>query len=219
MDAEPGHAEWGRRTIIFGAPILYYAAGMVHPSGPVVGDDPTLFLALHLTQPVLIALIALALALLVRDVEGCAAAVARLLVLPFAIAYSVFDTFAGIAMGELVEQANSLPPQDKAAAALLIHATRHSDLARPLYLTASALWLAAVSAVVVALRHRSRPGLVLLLAGATAFAISHARPWGPLGMAAILAGVLLLELPLNNASFALRRTTHRRSVRRTSGGA
>ena len=82
-------------------------------------------------------------------------------------------------------------------AAELIHSVSHSALARPLYLVASLLWLAAMSAVVVALWSRTqapRPALVLLAVGAAAFARSHVRPWGPAGMAAILAGVIWLEL-------------------------
>ena len=211
MDAEPTAPRGLRRTIVFGAPLLYYVVGIVHPRGPVVGDATGLFLTVHLAQPFLIALLGLCLVLLVAGVESASATVARLLALPFVVAYSVYEAFAGIAMGELVTRANALPARDRQAAAALIDSTRHGPLSRPLYLVAAGLWIAAVAAVVVALRRHAAPtALALVFLGAAAFAISHARPWGPLGMAAFLAGVVWLEIPPGPASNALRRLAGRR---------
>ena len=95
----------------------------------------------------------------------------------------------------LVWQASELPAAEQPTAATLIHKVFHSALETPLYLTAGLLCLGVVLAVVVALRGRAPlPALALVALGAVAFANSHERPWGPGGMAAILAGVVWLEL-------------------------
>jgi hypothetical protein len=60
---------------------------------------------------------------------------------------------------------------------------------------AGLLWLAVALAVVTALREKApRPALVLMAVGAIVFALGHARPTGPIGMALFLAGIAWLEL-------------------------
>jgi hypothetical protein len=168
---------------------------LIHPSGIRVGEDDSLFLGVHLAFPFLICLLAWSLLSLVDGVDDPAATVARVLVIPFAVAYTVFATFDGIAVGTFVSEASSLPVDAQPAAAQLIHSVSHGELEWPLYLTASLLWLAAALAVVVALRHRAPvPALALLAVGAALFAKSHVRPWGPAGMAAFLAGAVWYEL-------------------------
>lgn len=194
-----------RRSVLFGAPTLAYAAGVLHPRGPVVGDDPSRFLIVHLAQPVLVALLAFALLLLVESNPSRAAAAVRLLVIPFAVAYTAFDAYAGIAMGELVGRANDLPAADQAAASLLIHDARHAPLGLALHLISSGLWIATAGAAAVALWPRAHAAAVLVAAGAAVFAVSHARPWGPLGMAVFLAGVVWSELPPKHARLVIQR--------------
>jgi hypothetical protein len=66
-----------------------------------------------------------------------------------------------------------------------------------MYVIASALWLAAMLSVVLALWREGlapRSALVLLAIGSAAFGRSHVRPWGAAGMAAVFAGVLWIEL-------------------------
>jgi hypothetical protein len=188
-------ARRGRRAVLFGAPLLFYIAGVLHPAKLVVGEDDRLFLGLHLALPFVICLLAWSLVLLVDGVHNRAATLARVLVIPFAIAYTAFEAVAGIARGAFVWKANDLPAEGQPAAAQLISSVSHSGLARPLYLTSSALWLAAALSVVVALRRSAPiPALVLMALGAILFAKTHVRPWGPGGMAAFLAGVVWFEL-------------------------
>ena len=120
----------------------------------------------------------------------------RALIVPFVIVYTALDAVLGIAWGIVAEKANELPVADQAAAGRLIE-----DLLEPeplgyvLYFGAGLLRLAVALAVVKALGARApRPALVLMAAGATVFALGHARPMGPIGMALFLAGIAWLEL-------------------------
>jgi hypothetical protein len=188
-----------RRAVIFGGPLLVYFAALFHPDELTAGDST--FLVFHLAFPVLVCLLAWTLLLLVNGIEDPAATLARVLVIPFAVAYTVFATFDGIAMGAFAWKVNDLPEAGRATGVELVNSVSNSVLERPLYLVAGALWLAAVLAVVVALRRSAPvPALVLLLGGAALFAKSHVRPWGPAGMAAFLAGIVWLELQTTKAA-------------------
>jgi hypothetical protein len=188
---------------MFAGPLLLYVTTLLHPDHLLIGVDPWRFIAVHLAVPVLVCLVAWTLLLLVDGIDNRAAAIARLLVIPFAVSYSVFTTFDGVAIGAFVWKTNELPAAERPAAARLINSVSQSSLAHPLYLVAGALWLAAVLAVVVALRRSAPlPALALITVGAAAFALSHVRPWGPLGMAAFLAGVVWFELRSNRVAAA-----------------
>jgi hypothetical protein len=184
-----------RRAVIFGAPILGYVLAQLHPQHLFLGEDARLFIGVHLVFPVILCLLAGMIVLLVQGVDGAAATAARLLAIPFAVAYTLYTAFDGVALGVYVAKANQLPISQQQTAATLIRSVNSSALAHPLYLTASGLWLAAMLAVVVALWGRvPLPALALVAIGAAAFARSHVRPWGPAGMAAIAVGVVWLEL-------------------------
>ena len=183
-----------RRAVIFGAPALLYVIGVAHPDLQF-GEKDRLFMAIHLVFPLLICLLAWTLYLLVDGLDGVAATIARILVIPFAVAYTAYEAVAGIARGAFVWKLNDLPVELQPAGAQLIASVTHSGLARPLYLVASALWVAAALAVVVALRSRAPlPALGLMALGALLFAKTHVEPWGPAGMAAFLAGSVWYEL-------------------------
>ena len=181
--------------MLFGAPLFAYVAGMLHPSHVLVNGSPWLYIGVHLAWPLLACLLAWMLLLLVDGVDGAAATWTRVLAIPFAVAYTLFTAFAGIGIGAFVWKANQLPADQQPAAAALIANVTHSSLATPIRLTANLLWLAAALAVVIALRHVAPlPALVLVALGAAVFAYRHERPWGPGGMAAVLAGIAWLEL-------------------------
>ena len=183
-----------RRAVIFGAPLLAYVAALLHPH-LMVGNDPWLFIGVHLALMMSVCLLAWMIVFLVEGIDGVAAITARVLAIPFAVAYTLFTAFGGVTIGAFVWKANELPAGEQQPAAALIHSVSHSALAHPLYLTASLLWLGAMLAVVAALWGQGPlPALALVAVGAAAFARSHVRPWGPAGMAAVLAGVIWLEL-------------------------
>jgi hypothetical protein len=186
-----------RRAVLFGVPFLYLVLGLLHPtSNPEVGDETGFFIGLHVAQLFLIGGVACMFWLLVEGLDGRAARVARALILPFVIVYTALDAVLGIAWGIVAEKANELPVADQAAAGRLIDALLEPEpLGYVLYFGAGLLWLAVALTVVAALwRSAPRPALVLMAIGATVFALGHARPMGPIGMALFLAGIAWLEL-------------------------
>jgi hypothetical protein len=185
-----------RRAFLFGIPLLYLILGLLHPEDPRFGDETRFFIGLHIAQLFLIGGLAYSLWLLVDGVDGRAAAIARALILPYAIAYTAFDSIVGIAMGAAVQEANAAPAADQAAVARLIDAISEEDPAGyVLYFGAALLWLGAAVAVAVALRRTApRPAVVLIVLGALVFAVAHPQPTGPIGMGLLLAGIAWLEL-------------------------
>jgi hypothetical protein len=186
-----------RRAVLFGVPFLYLVLGLFHPtSNPEVGDETGLFIGLHIAQLFLIGGLAYLLWLLVDGLNSRAASVARALILPFVILYTALDSVLGIAWGIVAEKANELPAADQRAAGRLVDALLEPEpLGYVLYFGAGVLWLAVALAVVTALAKKApRPALVLMALGATVFALGHARPVGPIGMALFLAGIVWLEL-------------------------
>ena len=185
-----------RRAVLFGVPLLYVVLGLLHTDNPEVGDETGLFIWLHIAQLFLIGGLAYLLWLLVEGLDGRAARVARALILPFVILYTALDAVLGIAWGIVAEKANELPVADQAAAGRLMDALLEPEpLGYILYFGAGLLWLTVLLTVVVALWKRSpRPALVLMAMGASVFALGHAKPVGPIGMALFLAGIAWLEL-------------------------
>ena len=187
-----------RRAVLLGVPLLYLVLGLLHPTAnPELGDDTDLFIYLHLIQLVLIAGLGYVLWFLVEGIESRAASVARVLIVPFLVAYTALDSILGIAWGIAAETANGLPTADQPGAGALIEELISGDAdARGyiLYFGAGLLWLAVAVAVVVALRDTApMPALVLMSLGAVVFTLGHAPPVGPIGMALFLAGVAWLE--------------------------
>jgi len=193
-----------RRAVLVGVPLAYLVLGLLHPTeNPEVGDATGLFIGLHLVQLVLIGGLAYVLWLLVGELDGRAASLARALILPFVILYTALDAVLGIAWGIVAREANELPVADRPAAGRLIEALLEPEPSGyVLYFGAGLLWLAAALAVVTALRGRApTPSLVLMALGATVFALGHAPPVGPVGMSLFLAGIAWLELrPRREAS-------------------
>jgi hypothetical protein len=191
-----GHNGAARRVVLFGMPFLYIVLGLLHPANPELGDETTLFIALHYAQLFLIGGLAYMFWLLVDGLDGRAARVARALMLPFVIVYTAVDAVLGIAWGIVVQKANELPVADQAAAGRLIDELLEPDPAGVIfYFGAGILCLAVVLAVVVALGGAAPwPARMLMTLGALVFVLGHARPMGPIGMTLFLAGVVWLEL-------------------------
>lgn len=188
---------WLRRAFFFVAVTGYIVVGAVHPADLEVGDETTLYLWLHLFQPFLILLLAWGVWLLVKDLPGRAAQVARVAIVPFAIAYSIFDAIAGIAIGIVVREANGLSPAEGAAVQRVFD---DSDwvteaLTAGVYVAAGLAWFAMALAAALAVKQLGGLGPTLLMAiGAAIFAVGHPFPPGPIGMALFGFGVAWLEL-------------------------
>jgi hypothetical protein len=193
-----GHRKtWLRRWLFLVAVAGYIVLGLVHPADLKVGDDTTLYLWIHIVQPILILLLAWGLWLLVEDLPGRAAQAARLAIVPYAIAYATLDAVAGIATGMVVREANRM---SAAEGAIVQRVWDDADavtnaFSAGVYLAAGVAWLTAAVAVAVAIKQVGGLGPTLLMAiGAAVFAVGHPFPPGPIGIALFGLGVAWLEV-------------------------
>jgi hypothetical protein len=185
-----------RRAVLFGGPLGYIVLGLVHPIDDLeVGDPAGFYIFLHLVQPVLIALIAIGLWLLVEGLESTAATVVRYSLVAYLILYSMFDAVAGVATGLIVQEANGMSAADQAAVQRMMDGIGEHGVLVALWIGAGVSWLVPAVAAAMAVRERV-PGWVtaVMVLGAILFAVGHPVPPGPIGMSLFLAGILWLEL-------------------------
>jgi uncharacterized membrane protein YccF (DUF307 family) len=186
---------WLRRGFLFLAVAGYIVLGAIHPAEINVGDATTLYLGLHLVQPVLILLLAWGIWLLVKDLPGRAAHVARVAIVPYAIAYSMLDAIAGVALGQVVREANGMSATDAAAVQRLLDGTGTDYIGYSIFIASGLAWFVMALAAAMAVRTIGGLGPTLLIAfGAAIFAVGHPFPPGPIGMALFGCGIAWLEL-------------------------
>jgi hypothetical protein len=185
-----------RRIVLFGAPLGYIVLGLVHPMGDLeVGDAAGFYIFLHVVQPLLIALIAYGLWLLVEGNESRAATVVRYALVPYLILYSMFDAIAGVATGLIVQEANGMSAADQAAVQRMMDGIGEHPVLVALWIGAGLSWLVpAVAAAIAVAQLVPRWVTAAMVLGAVVFAVGHPLPTGPIGMALFLGGVLWLEL-------------------------
>lgn len=189
-----------RRAALFAGPLGYIAVGLVHPvPDPRIGDPTGLFIFLHLVQPILIGLLAYGLWTLVEGLPGRAARIARFAVVPYALAYTVFETVAGTSMGLMVQEANKLSGADRVVAERMVDNLDALWIGYPIYLIAGLSCLVASVATAFALRASGRAVTLLIGIGGALFAIAHPFPPGPIGMTLVLAGFALHEFRTSTA--------------------
>ena len=194
--AEP-RSPWALRTLMGIGIVGYFVLGLLHPDDLHVGDDTTLYLALHLVQPLLILCLAWGLWLLVRDLPGRAAQVARLAIVPYVIAYSTLDAIAGIAEGVMVREANMMSPVEAAAIERIFDDSSGvtTAITAAVYVLSGLTWFVAAFAAALATRRVGGRGPVILMAvGAAIFAVGHPFPPGPIGIALFGLGFAWLEV-------------------------
>jgi hypothetical protein len=192
-----GHARLLCRVFLFTAVVGYVILGAVHPAELAVGDDSTLYVGIHVVQPVLILFLGWGVWLLVEGVPGRAAQVARVAILPYAIVYSMFDAIAGIAIGRVVSEANGMSAADGAAIQRLLDGGSGGTdvIGFAIYVLSGLTWFAMASAAAVAVRGIGGRGpTALMLVGAAIFAVGHPYPPGPIGIALFGLGLVWLEL-------------------------
>lgn len=186
-----------RRAVLFGVPTCYIVLGALHATAnPEVGDPTTLWIGLHLVQLVLVGGMGYVFWLLVEGVDGRAAGLVRVMIIPFVVFYTAMDAVLGLAWGFVAREASALPAADQESAQLLLdRLLEPSPAGYVLYFGAGLLLLALSLGVVAALAKVAPvPALVLIAAGALIFVAGHAAPLGPLGMLAFLVGVVWTEL-------------------------
>lgn len=183
-----------RRAFFLLAVAGYVVLGAIHPADLQVGDETTVYLGIHVVQPLLILLLAWGVWLLVKDLPGRAAQVARLAILPYAIAYSMLDAIAGVALGQVVREANGMSVADAAVVQRVMDAGP-DYVGIVIWVASGMTWFVMALAAAIALKPIGGLGPTLLMAiGAAIFAVGHPFPPGPIGIALFGLGVAWLEV-------------------------
>jgi hypothetical protein len=143
-----------------------------------------------------IPLFAVVVYLLLRGVEGTAARVSRIALVPFVVFYSAWEVLQGIANGILVDEVSGLPETERAMGADLVQDFAESPLVRDLGVFAAigglGLITATIAAGVALRRNAGGPLSVAVLLGLSGFLImAHPPPYGPVGLVLFIAAVLL----------------------------
>jgi hypothetical protein len=190
---------WLRRGFFAIAIVGYFIIGVIHPADIEVGDATTLYIGIHLVQPVFILLLAWGTWLLVKDLPGRAAQVARVAIVPYAIAYSMFDAIAGVALGGIVRLANDASAADGAVVQRLMD-TGTDYVGMVLFVASDLSWFVMALAAAIAVKPIGGRGPTLLMAiGAAIFAVAHPFPTGPIGITLFGLGVAWLEVRRSTA--------------------
>ena len=121
----------------------------------------TAFMVVHLGMLIFIPLMAAAIWLLLRGVDGTAATVSRIALAPFVIFYSAWETLQGIGVGILASEVNGLPAAERATGADLVQNFAENPLSVSLGVFATigslSLILATIAAGVALRRWGRRP--------------------------------------------------------------
>jgi hypothetical protein len=189
-------------SFLIGVPLLWGILLLFHPGGDGTEiyldaqDNVTPFLVVHIGMMLFIPLMAVVVYLLLRGVEGTAAWVSRIALVPFVIFYSAWEVFQGIGVGILVNELNGLPQAEPALREDLVQDFAEHVLIGPFGVFGSigsmGLIVAAIAAGVALYRQAGAPISVPVLLGISGFLITvHPPPYGPIGLALFIAAVLL----------------------------
>ena len=186
-----------------GVPLAWAFLLLFHPTGEgeaityaELADKVTPWMVVHIGMLFFIPLIAVVIYLLLRGVEGTAARVGRIALVPFVIFYGAFETLVGLGTGILVHEVNGMVGAEKAAGAVLVAEFNDNILIKgfgifvehrqPRFHRGDD-------------RHRHRPAsprgaplAVPILLGLSGFLITaHPPPFGPTGLALFIVAVLV----------------------------
>jgi hypothetical protein len=205
-EASPRRAAFttGEFAFVIGVPLLWGVLLLFHPSGDGrhvyldLRDDVTPWMVVHIGQMFFIPLMAVVVGLLLRDVEGTAARVSRIALVPFVVFYTAFELLQGIGNGILVNAVNGLPQAERAIGAELVQDFSESILIRDfgVFVTIGSLALvtAMITAGIALHRHAGAPLSAAVLLGFAGFLITaHPPPFGPTGLALFVVAVLLMR--------------------------
>jgi hypothetical protein len=190
-------------AFLVGVPLAWAVLLLFHPTGEgeaityaEVRDEVTAWLTVHLGMMVFIPLMAVAFYLLVRGIEGTAARVCRIALVPFVVFYGAFELLLGVGTGILVNDVNELAAGQRAVGAALVDEFADNILIRSFGVFVSlgnlAIVTAAIAAGVALRRQAAAPLSVPILLGLSGFLITaHPPPFGPIGLVLFIAAALL----------------------------
>jgi hypothetical protein len=191
-------------AFLVGIPLAWAVLLLFHPTGggeavtyADVQDQVTAWLVVHIGMMVFIPLMAVAVYLLLRGIEGTAARISRIALVPFVVVYGAYEVLLGIGAGILVQDVNGLAGSEKAAGAALVNEFTDNVLIRGFSVLSSIGALAFITAMIAAglalRREAAAPLAVPVLLGLSGFLITaHPPPFGPTGLVLFIAAVLLV---------------------------
>jgi hypothetical protein len=190
-------------AFLIGVPLAWAVLLIFHPTGEGVGvtyaevqDKVTSWLVVHLGMMLFIPLFAVAVYLLLRGIEGTAANVSRIALVPFVVFYGAYEVLLGIGTGILVDDVDGLAASERATGAALVDEFTDNVLIRGFSVLSSlggVAFLTAMIAAGVALRRQTAAPLsVPILLGLSGFLITaHPPPYGPAGLVLFIVAALL----------------------------
>lgn len=192
-------------AFLIGVPLLWGILLLFHPTGEGetvsyldLQDKVTPFLVVHIGMMLFIPLMAVVVYLLLRGVEGTAARVSRIALVPFVVFYSAWEALQGIGVGILVNEVNALPQAERATGADLVQDFAEHALIANLGVFGNIGSLGLITALIAAgialYRHAGAPVSVPVLLGLAGFLITaHPPPYGPIGLTLFVVAVLLFR--------------------------
>jgi len=189
-----------RRAFLVGAPLAFAALLTLHPMGTgdmfdAVSENVTPWLIVHYGAAVGFPAMALVIWLLIRDLTGRSATIARCALPVFAVFYGVWEALFGIATGIVADAGNDLDGAQREGAEAAFNAIVSSPLVGEpgVFVSVGSLaWWTAISAAIMALKHAGvrRSALVLLgLGGLLTFHV----PIGPPALVCLSIAAYTIE--------------------------
>jgi hypothetical protein len=194
---------FSRRQLAFliAVPLGWAVLLLFHPSADrddVYGglrDDVTTWQIVHVGTLIFIGLMGVALYLLVRDLPGTAARIARLAIGPFVLFYAAWEAVIGLATGALVQHANDVPARERPAVSDAIQSLQDNVIVGDPGIVGSVgalAWITAAIGAAFAYRRARAPLLVSVLLALSLVAVAHPPPTGPIALVCFAAAVGLL---------------------------
>jgi hypothetical protein len=210
MERQP-LSRWQTVSLV-AVPVAWAVLLLFHPTGdndafyPVVRDNVVAWQVVHIGMLLFIPLMAGVVYLLLRGVDGRAAQVARMALVPFVVFYAAFEILVGIGTGIVVNDVNGLAAAEQATGAKLAEALGQSAIPAAFSVVGGLAWCVAMVAAALALHRRAGAPVavaVLLVLSAVPVVI-HEPPFGPAGLALFAASVLILgRTPAQRATAAV----------------
>jgi hypothetical protein len=190
-----------RRAFLVGTPLAFAALLLLHPTGggdfyALISENVTRWLALHYAAAALFPLMGYALWLLIRDLPGRAAKVARIAIPVYAVSYSIYETAMGIVSGIMSKEGNGLTGAERDGVAAAVNAIPTNPIVGEPGVFASIgglAWAIAIAGAIVALRQVGVGRGTQVLLGFGAIMVLHIPPFGPIALVCFSAAALLIE--------------------------
>lgn len=190
-----------RSWLLIGAPLAFAALLMLHPMGggdfyTGVSDNVTPWLAVHYGGAVLFPLMGYVIWLLIREIPGRAATVARIAVPVYAVFYGVWETMMGLATGVMAQQGNGMGGAERHGVAEAVNAIPTHPIVGDSGVLASIgsiAWIVAIAGAILALRQVGVGRAALVLFGLGTFMAVHVPPVGPVALLCLSGAAFLIE--------------------------